>query len=555
MSSASLPMPVLAPDYYLTNFEYLVEWVWRRYADLLDPEEQLFIQGFYQLDHPARCLLVRLCSRKGPLFRHDKLFYPEIGPLDQAARQLAEQQLLMINPLLSLAELAAVLTKGELCELFPEVTQGFKQARKEAVVQHLQQQFPVPQSWQQWTDDRQGTAWHLDHQVVIRNLLLLFFGNSRQGLSEFVLQNLGLFRYEDYVIDPHHRVFQHRHELEHYLQCNQLRDALDQPLTLEGLYQLGEALPPPADSERLQRRRARLCNRLAAHLEKAGDHERALAFYQQSHLPPARERRIRILEKQQQYSAAWQLLTELLQQPANEQELQVARRMAPRLARKLGLTIERHSPIRPTESHLILPLQTDEQGGYRRVEECVRQCLHRDQEPCFYTENLLLTGLFGLWLWPELFADVEDAFANPFQSAPLDMYQENFVGKRPGIAGLRQLLQEGDYRSHLLNTWDRKYGIANPFVNWSFLSRDLVAMALDCIPARHLSLIFDRLLFDIRSNRSGLPDLIRFFPAESRYQMIEVKGPGDRLQDNQLRWLEYFAKHDIPAEVVYVSWQ
>jgi sulfur relay (sulfurtransferase) complex TusBCD TusD component (DsrE family) len=37
--------------------------------------------------------------------------------------------------------------------------------------------------------------------------------------------------------------------------------------------------------------------------------------------------------------------------------------------------------------------------------------------------------------------------------------------------------------------------------------------------------------------------------------MIEVKGPGDRLQDNQKRWLEFCARHDMPVSVCYVAWQ
>jgi hypothetical protein len=43
----------------------------------------------------------------------------------------------------------------------------------------------------------------------------------------------------------------------------------------------------------------------------------------------------------------------------------------------------------------------------------------------------------------------------------------------------------------------------------------------------------------VKDNRTGFPDLIQFWPAERRYDMIEVKGPGDRLQDNQLRWIDY----------------
>ena len=36
--------------------------------------------------------------------------------------------------------------------------------------------------------------------------------------------------------------------------------------------------------------------------------------------------------------------------------------------------------------------------------------------------------------------------------------------------------------------------------------------------------------------------------------MIEVKGPGDRLQDNQKRWLAHARRHEIPVAVCYVQW-
>ena len=61
------------------------------------------------------------------------------------------------------------------------------------------------------------------------------------------------------------------------------------------------------------------------------------------------------------------------------------------------------------------------------------------------------------------------------------------------------------------------------------------------------------MLLDWRDNRAGLPDLIRFLPALDWYELIEVKGPGDRLQDNQRRWLAYFEQHGIPARVCHVS--
>lgn len=555
MNDSLTPKADLAPDYYLTNFRFLLDWVWERYADLLSTDEQGFIQSFKQLDHDAQCLLVRLSSRKGPLFRHDKLNYSEIKSIDIAAQQLVEAKLLHTNMPIDLDQLANTLTKPELLALFGQQLSGLKQARKEILVQTLAEQLTEPRTWLDWTYNQFGAAWYLDNQSIISNLLLLFFGNAYQDLTEFVLQDLGLFRYENYPIDHQHRLFKNREELEQYQQLVQLREQLEVDSSIDTLILIAERLPSHCANEKLQRRRAKLCNRIAYEFERAGEHAIALALYEQSHLSPARERRIRLLEKQGKYTEAWDLLALLLEQPLDEQELQVAQRMAPRLAKKLNLTFAKPAPASICTQQLELPKIMDEQGNALRVEEVVRRSLDSADAPCVYAENVLLGGLFGLWLWPEMFRGIESAFANPFQAAPLDMYQENFVSNRPGIATLWTLLETDQYHHALRKIWNEKQGIANHFVNWSFLSSELLDIALHSIPAHHLKLIFERLLFDIKNNRSGLPDLIQFYPAQNTYRMVEVKGPGDRIQDNQQRWLDYFAQHQIPAEVCYVRWQ
>ena len=78
---------------------------------------------------------------------------------------------------------------------------------------------------------------------------------------------------------------------------------------------------------------------------------------------------------------------------------------------------------------------------------------------------------------------------------------------------------------------------------------------MGCIPPAHLRKWCERILLDVKENHTGFPDLIRFWPAEKRYQMIEVKGPGDRLQDNQLRWIDYCAAHGMPVSVCYLQWE
>lgn len=555
MSNASSGKPDLSADYYLNNFQFLIDWVVQRYADLLNDDELRFISTFQQLDHDSQCLLVRLSSRKGPLFRHDKLHYPEISSIDNATLALTQADLLSTNQLLSLTELANSLTKAELFQLFGTQIDNRKQIRKEEIIAQLAQHYTDKKIWQEWTGSQLGNAYYLDNRPIISNFLLLFFGNAYQDLTEFVLQDLGLYRYENYLIDQQHRIFKNRAEIEQYQLLVNLREQLEQATTREDLIQITILLPESTANNKLERRRARLCNQLAYQLERKNEPQLAFQLYSQNETPPARERRVRLLEKQSDFAAAWALLRNIQENPFNEEELQIAQRIAPRLAKKLGQSIAKKTLSTIIEKNLELDQHYDNEGNLLSVEEVVRQHLHTDNIPCFYVENILLSGLFGLWLWPEMFRGIDGAFANPFQIAPLDMYQEDFARNRPGLQQLWDLFDQGNHHQHIFNIWDKKYGTTNAFVSWSMLDKELIATALDCIPAAHLKRIFERLLFDIKSNRSGLPDLIQFYPAEKNYRMIEVKGPGDRIQDNQERWLHYFSSHNIPAEVCYVRWR
>lgn len=62
------------------------------------------------------------------------------------------------------------------------------------------------------------------------------------------------------------------------------------------------------------------------------------------------------------------------------------------------------------------------------------------------------------------------------------------------------------------------------------------------------------IVHDVVENRAGFPDLVQFWPDEPRYRMVDIKRPGDRLQDNQRRFLELCSQHEMPAFVCYVGW-
>lgn len=186
----------------------------------------------------------------------------------------------------------------------------------------------------------------------------------------------------------------------------------------------------------------------------------------------------------------------------------------------------------------------------------MQDLLHQDTAPIHYVENALINSLFGLLCWQAIFEPVPGAFFHPYQNRPADLLTPDFCRARSVLLdGLLTQLDTGEYLATIRHNYRAKQGLQSPFVYWAALDEDLLEQALSCVPAAHLRKLFERLLANIKSNRAGLPDLIQFWPDERRYQMIEVKGPGDRLQDNQIRWLDYCAQHDIPVVVCYVQWQ
>ena len=62
--------------------------------------------------------------------------------------------------------------------------------------------------------------------------------------------------------------------------------------------------------------------------------------------------------------------------------------------------------------------------------------------------------------------------------------------------------------------------------------------------------VFGRILDDPKYHCSGFPDLLVWHG--NQFELVEVKGPGDRLQDHQRRWQQFFLKIGLPAKVLHV---
>ncbi|CDG83761.1 VRR-NUC domain protein [Janthinobacterium agaricidamnosum NBRC 102515 = DSM 9628] len=535
--------------YYLDNFHQVLDWIRERYSDLLTDAEHLFIAQFPLLPQPSRALFVRMVMRKGCLFRASKLVYGEIGDAHQAALPLLALGWLETDPLLTLDDLFELLQKPEIGAVF-RLSAVDRCARKAEQLAALRERHRDPARFSAWYADSGDHLYHIVNKPLCDRLRLIFFGNFHQDWSAFVLSDLGVYRYEKVEFSAASRGFRQRRDIDDYLALQQCRERFHDGQPVDAILRELEQQAPGNDW--LASRREKLRFQIARQLEKLQHWDAAFAVYARCAYPGARVRAIRVLEKDGQYGAAFERLCEARLVPESDAEQQLLLRMEPRLRRKLGHIKPARPPAAPVR-RLDLSLPPPAQDFY--VEGVVRDHLAQHGAPVYYVENTLINSLFGLLCWPAIFKPIPGAFFHPFHRGPADLHSADFRQRRAAdFAACLEQLETDAYRHAILRTWADKTGIQSPFVSWEILDETLIALALDCIPASHLKKWFERILLDIKTNRSGFPDLIQFWPDQKRYTMIEVKGPGDRLQDNQKRWIDYCAQHDMPITVCYLQW-
>ncbi|WP_332762933.1 VRR-NUC domain-containing protein [Pseudomonas koreensis] len=541
--------PLDDPFYYLNNFRQVLDWLELRYADVMNDHERAFISDFNALPRPAQGLLVRMVMRKGVHFRAGKLNYLEIGDIAEAAQPLLAHGWIEEHAPLMLAELFDVLLKAELLQAFGAAIEQPK-GRKDDWLPQLAEQFSEPRSLRDWAPQLDDRLFSLTLMDLCDRLRLMFFGNLYQDWSEFVLADLGIFTYEKVEFCADSRGLRSRDDVDACLflhQC-QLRFEAGEPLEVI----VAQVSALHFDNPWLQRRRGKVLFQIGQYCERTSEFALALSIYRDCAYPGARLRMIRVLERSGEYPLALELATLAQQAPESAAEQQGLQRIVPRLRRKLGGPPLKRIAARAVER---LDLHLPRVDPTLSVEYYVQAHLHDDDGPVHYVENSLINSLFGLLCWPAIFAPLPGAFFHPFQRGPVDLLNEDFQQRRAELfqACLSEL-DDGRYAATIRERFVAKWGIQSPFVFWGALNEQLLEQALACLPAEHLKHWFNRLLLDIKANRAGMPDLIQFWPQRKTYRMIEVKGPGDRLQDNQLRWLEFCHEHQMPVAVCYVQW-
>jgi hypothetical protein len=559
--AADLPAPVvrerrLSSLYYLHNFRLALASLMERYAGLLSADETGFIEQFDRRSESVQCLLARLVMRNGPLFRRASLRYAEVPDLETALQELGALGWLDLDPLLCADELARVLNSQEL-RLAVGIRRSSRSHRARLAIQEPQLALPlhdpptIHRSLSDWNARLAGSVVRLSVEPLINRLQALFFGNDHQSWAEYVLVDLGVARYESVPLDGNAKAFHCREEIEHFYRLNECRARLDDGAPPSAVREA--AYVPQVVGGWLRSRFLQLHLRIGERLESEGNAELALRSYRECSTAEGLVNAVRLQMRLGLYQEARREALAAREGSCSEAQREAIDRAIARVERHQGAApVRRKTRDRMEIIDLLLPkLQ-----GRQRVELAVVERLSQPGSPVFYVENSLLSSLFGLLCWEAIFAPIQGAFFHPFQAAPADLYSVDFRPRRAlHLDRLLGLLDTGQHEAVIWELYRAKAGIRTNFVRWGRLKPPLLRLALQCIPARQLRLCFERLLDDLKENTTGMPDLIQFWPEERRYRLIEVKGPGDRLKDNQRRWLKFFARHAIPAAVCQVRWQ
>lgn len=148
-----------------------------------------------------------------------------------------------------------------------------------------------------------------------------------------------------------------------------------------------------------------------------------------------------------------------------------------------------------------------------------------------------------------IFAPSPGAFTHPQQTAPHDLFTEDFYPARAQALEARcAALATGAFDLEAAQgLWHRFGGVANALVPRQLPSSALwLAMgALAQTPERWAALVAWLLRAPLRCRR-GFPDLT-LLSKDGELSFVEVKGPGDQLRREQREWLTLLPRWGFPA--------
>ena len=534
------PADVDQPDYYWQNFNTILRWVRHHHDTLLDEETRLTLARYELLNTDAQKLWIRLSSRRGQQFRGDALSYSEIN-LDRALAALEREGWLNVYHKIDSPEGLELLKRAELLQLARENGCTLSASAKKADILEALRACPTP-----WLVAAQLQWYALTQQANFDRLSLLFFGNAHQDLTEFIKTALGHVRYETYTIRPK-SLFNSSEDVANYHAMSAFRQRYSDTEGLtERIRIIRDWYKRAANHQGWKKFRgaySRLCNKLARDCERADALDDALKIYQQSFRPPARERMARIYRKQGNNKQAYSTLNQMAKDPWNDPEHAIAEQLLSRWFAEPSTT-----SVEPETHYLSFASRGTS------IEAETLTYFEQQGWQGGHHENTIPQTLFGILFWDVIFEDIEGAFVHPFQRGPRDLNSHEFYHRRE--ASIKKRLDEIKHSpdtvtQRITQVIDEKIGLANPFIYWPGVDKSALTNWWLRLQGQQWAAIFERIARDVHNNRAGFPDLWLY--RDKQVMLIEVKGPGDTLRPNQIRWLRALNEIGVNANLALVK--
>ena len=517
-------------DYYANNVCQLLRFVLDRYRDLLNKEELKFSTSVLELSADAQRLYARILSRRGPIFLVAQFVYREVKDVASALAELERNKLIKRNSEVPTELLCQKLTLRQLREVFE--LQEFK-GPKPALVSKIQDTNAEESIFERI---RLELPWfELDQTDRIATFSLLFFGDRYQDLSTFVVHDLGILRLEQYTLDSKHRQFKSRQEIDCYLDWWELSERMseEEPIETEQLIQSIQLLQSSNTNRTLERQRSKLLNRIGREFERRGELLQSLQAYRHSTLHPARERQMRLFHRLDQIFEMEELRMEISTNPWTIEEKLFAEKFKRKLKVDVKYNTNEQLLVDPSTANIeIFACSEFEARGWT----------------AWHLENHLPSALFGLAYWAWVYAPVHEAFVNPFQIGPRDLYAPEFFNVRQEVC-VDPLTDAMPLTQRLEQTFEQKFGISNPLVNWKIFDKSVLEAVVRCMGEEAIRKLLQLMQPDLRQMRSGFPDLFVVKPDDT-FEFVEVKGPTDQVRPNQHIWLQALASKELPVSVL-----
>ena len=526
------PKSAPPPEYYAEKLETVVRQVLSLYGEILAEPDKKFGEFVLNLNEDATRLLARLCTRKGPLFPIESLQYQEVGNFSQAIQDLIDIGICTSDQDVDVDAAVSIYSLKQLRLAAPEVR---KQNRRDLYLEDLMECFSTEELLDRLFSLSPWLNFVASESLEI--LSFLYFGNLYEDLSTFVLTDLGLRTYETYTLDKSTRIFQSAGALERFWNVHRMHVAYDEILERcdsKDLMHLAQAIGPASENVVIERQRSRFLNRLARDLERQSALSEACQVYRLSSMHPARERSVRCLQKLGKIKHQKRLVKEIETKPWTLEEHEFVKSMGRRFKEEELCNVE------------LKYLSIGQQ--YASIEDHAADQIRSENTTVFHLENSIPTGLFALSHWNWIFAAVEGAFVNEFQSAPVDLFMPEFFEKRQSVLE-DPLSDPALLKDRMIDTARKKRGLSCHGMNWEVWTEEFTELFLSAVPNSLMVNLLQVMKRDLRQMWAGFPDLT-IIREGNEVEFIEVKGPGDRLQLNQRIWIRALVEQSIPVSVI-----